>query len=88
MSVLLLTAIVGLQAATEDPAAAARRVPMPELRAADLPRWREHLRPSGDELAFERIPWIADFAEGVRRADAEGRPLLFWAMNGHPLGCT
>ena len=84
----VLTVIAGLQATVEDPATAVRRIPMPELRAEDLPRWREHLRPSDEDVAFERIPWIADFAEGVRRADAEGRPLLFWAMNGHPLGCT
>ena len=50
--------------------------------------WRERILPAGDDLTFERIPWIPTFAEGVLQADAEGRPLLFWAMNGHPLGCT
>jgi hypothetical protein len=60
----------------------------PPLERADLARWRELLVPTGDELAFETIDWIPSFADGVLRADAEGRALLLWAMNGHPLGCT
>lgn len=58
------------------------------LQLAELSSWVEHLSPAGDELAFEAIGWIPDFADGVRAADARQRPLLFWAMNGHPLGCT
>lgn len=58
------------------------------LQLAELPNWVEHLSPVGDELAFENISWIPDFAGGVTEADARQRPLLFWAMNGHPLGCT
>ena len=86
---MLLPALLALvPAAAQDPGAEVERVPPPELRAGDLGRWREHLRPTSDELAFEEIPWIASFAEGLRRAERDGRPLLFWAMNGHPLGCT
>jgi len=68
--------------------AAAREVVMPPVRLADLPGWRAFLRPDAGDLAWEAIDWIPSFADGVRRADAEQRPLLFWAMNGHPLGCT
>ena len=57
-------------------------------RVEELPQWRAHLRPASDELAFEKIDWMPDFAQGLRRADAEQKPLLLWAMNGHPLGCT
>jgi hypothetical protein len=63
-------------------------VALPQLRLADLERWRELVRPTADEAAYLEIPWIPSFAEGMRRADAEQKPLLFWAMNGHPLGCT
>lgn len=59
-----------------------------ELEPAQLEAWREHVRPDAAELAFEALPWIPSFSEGLERADEEGRPLLFWAMNGHPLGCT
>ena len=61
---------------------------LPSLRTADLARWRDSLRPNGDESVFEALPWELTFAGGVVRAQEEGKPLLFWAMNGHPLGCT
>jgi len=58
------------------------------VKLTDLPRWAEHLRPRGDELSYQAIDWIPDFAEGVRAADARQLPMFFWAMNGHPLGST
>lgn len=67
---------------------AMQALPLPELTDEDVPRWRTLVEPNGEELAFETIPWIASFAEGLRAAEAAGKPLLFWAMNGHPLGCT
>lgn len=67
---------------------ALRAVPLPELSDEDVPRWRALVEPSEEERAFETIPWLASFAEGLRAAEAAGKPLLFWAMNGHPLGCT
>jgi len=66
----------------------ASRVAPPHVARQDLAAWRAHLLPTEEELAYERIPWIPSFAEGLARASQEGRPLLFWAMNGHPLGCT
>ena len=68
--------------------ASVNALPLPELSVADVPRWRDHVRPSTDELAFEEIDWLPSLAEGLVRANAEARPLLLWAMNGHPLGCT
>ncbi len=67
---------------------AARALPIPPLEEVDIGRWRDHLRPSPNEIEWEAIPWLPTFAAGVHQADAAGRPLLFWAMNGHPLGCT
>jgi hypothetical protein len=66
----------------------ARALPTPKLALSDLDRWRADILPAADELSYEAIPWIPDFAEGVREASKQGKPLLFWAMNGHPLGCT
>ncbi len=63
-------------------------LPSVELRAEDLGAWRKTIEPERAELAFEDIPWLPTFAEGVLAADRERKPLLFWAMNGHPLGCT
>ncbi|MEM6671832.1 MAG: hypothetical protein AAF726_03255 [Planctomycetota bacterium] len=61
---------------------------IPTLDRADLAAWREHLRPNEVDLRYARIDWAPTFLEGVRRADADGKPLLLWLMNGHPLGCT
>jgi hypothetical protein len=69
-------------------AAAAHALSLPTLTDADVAPWGAWIRPSAEELAFEEIPWIASFAEGLRAAERAGKPLLFWAMNGHPLGCT
>ena len=69
----------------DDPAAG---VPLDELRAADVDDWRALVWPGEEELGHEAIPWLDSFAAGVRAAERDGRPLFFWAMNGHPLGCT
>lgn len=53
-----------------------------------LDEWREHLLPGSAERGFESIEWRDDFASGVIASAEAQRPLLFWAMNGHPLGCT
>jgi hypothetical protein len=60
----------------------------PTLSSSNWEAWRDHVWPSADELAFEQIPWIPVLRDGVREADAQGKPLLVWMMNGHPLGCT
>lgn len=66
----------------------ARKLSLPELSQLDLPRWRTFIRPTEKELGYEGIRWLPDLASGIRRSEAEQKPLLFWAMNGHPLGCT
>jgi|GEM_PF-1118419 len=74
--------------AMQPPSAVAGLPTSPQLKLAELPRWVEHLQPQGDELSYQAIDWIADFSEGLSAADARQLPVFFWAMNGHPLGCT
>jgi hypothetical protein len=50
--------------------------------------WRDHILPSASEMSWEQIPWLTTFKDGILAADAAGKPLLLWTMNGHPLGCT
>lgn len=45
------------------------------------------LRPD-DSAAWRSIGWRADLASAVLEASKARRPILLWAMNGHPLGCT
>jgi hypothetical protein len=44
------------------------------------------VRPQGERWAT--IPWEPDLARARERAAREGKPLLMWVMDGHPLGCT
>jgi hypothetical protein len=44
--------------------------------------------PDATELAYLDVGWRNAFWPAVQEARALGRPILFWTMNGHPLGCT
>jgi hypothetical protein len=41
-------------------------------------------RPGG----YADIPWMTDLWEARKKAAAEGKPLLVWVGDGHPLGWT
>jgi hypothetical protein len=60
----------------------------PALSAATFDELRARILPGSDELTWREIPWRAALWEGVLEAQAAEKPLLLWAMNGHPLGCT
>lgn len=49
---------------------------------------RDHVIPKPSELRWRTIPWRTTLTLGFRDAAAEEKPLLLWAMNGHPLGST
>src|SRR5262245_13697799 len=59
-----------------------------ELNDRNFAEWRKPLLPATGELAWQQIPWATKFKDGIAAADAAGKPLLLWTMNGHPLGCT
>jgi hypothetical protein len=59
-----------------------------ELNDQNYAEWRKHILPDTGELAWQQIPWATTFKDGIVAADAAGKPLLLWTMNGHPLGCT
>ncbi len=44
--------------------------------------------PTADEQRFLAIPWHTDLLRARREANAQGKPLFLWIMNGSPLGCT
>lgn len=46
------------------------------------------IQPSAKEQAYKEIGWRIEFWPAVQEAKRLGRPILFWTMNGHPLGCT
>lgn len=59
-----------------------------ELNDRTFDAWVEKISPREDELAWRAIPWRTAFCDAVVEAQEAGKPLLIWAMNGHPLGCT
>jgi hypothetical protein len=44
--------------------------------------------PSAAEDQWRAIPWRDALGGAVLEADEQQRPLLLWAMSGHPLGST
>ena len=46
------------------------------------------VKPTADEVRWQEIPWLTSLWEARQRAAAEGKPILLWEMDGHPLGAT
>jgi len=63
-------------------------VQAPKPTEENFAQWREHIRPKASELAFENCDWKPTFWEGVIEAQERSKPILLWAMNGHPMACT
>ena len=49
---------------------------------------RDHILPRAEELKWTEIPWRATFWESMVEAQGQDKPILLWAMNGHPLALT
>ncbi|MBI5850349.1 MAG: hypothetical protein HZB39_04825 [Planctomycetes bacterium] len=63
------------------------QAPIPALSDASFRALHAQVVPQACET-WETIPWRVDLLAAVREAEATGRPLFLWTMNGHPLGCT
>jgi hypothetical protein len=72
----------GLGAATFD-------TPSPALLTpAQFSRLHALIQPHPDEDQWAKIPWLTSLWQARRQAAREGKPILLWEMDGHPLGCT
>ena len=60
----------------------------PEPNADNLSKWMTFVQPAQSELTYRTIGWRNALWPAVEEARRLGRPILFWTMNGHPLGCT
>jgi hypothetical protein len=67
---------------------AAAAVPPPELSDQTYATWRDRIRPTAAERCFETVPWRTALWDAVVEAQSRDKPILLWAMNGHPLACT
>ena len=59
-----------------------------KINGANLDRWIDFIRPSGEELGWRAIRWHSSLSEAAEEAEKLKRPILLWAMNGHPCGET
>ena len=62
--------------------------PTAELNDKTFAQWRDRIRPKTEEKCFETVHWLPTFWEAVIAAQKQDKPILLWAMNGHPLACT
>ena len=46
------------------------------------------IKPGADEDRWANIPWLTDLWQARQLAAQQGKPILLWEMDGHPLGCT
>lgn len=46
------------------------------------------IKPAEAEDKWAQIPWRTDLWDARKQAAREGKPILLWEMDGHPLGCT
>jgi hypothetical protein len=69
--------------------ACGRGAPTAEPIAADqFARLHAQIKPDSGEDKWATIPWQTSLWQARRDAAAQGKPILLWEMDGHPLGCT
>jgi hypothetical protein len=59
-----------------------------ELNEKTFDTWYAFILPKTSELAWRAIGWRGTLGEAWLEARTKDLPILFWAMNGHPCGCT
>ena len=78
---LALAALLAGPAYAQPPAT---NITVPDAEFADL---LATVPPKPGEDQFATIPWATSLWEARQKAAAEGKPILLWEMDGHPLGC-
>jgi hypothetical protein len=58
------------------------------IRPEQFDKLRALIKPGQGEDRWSQIPWQTDLLQARKLAAAQGRPMLLWEMDGHPLGCT
>ena len=61
---------------------------VPVLNDGTVRKWIDFIRPGTDDTKWERLSWREELGAAVEEARTLQRPLLLWAMNGHPMACT
>src|SRR5262245_4810312 len=86
---VMSTAIAGTGLRGQAPDAAPALTASSPAQSADaFAALLQRIRPAADELAFLAVPWRTELRTALVEGDAQDKPVLLWAMNGHPLGQT
>ncbi len=68
-----------------------RRVPAPQFPTSmadhEFEAIRTAVRPAPGEDPIDEIPWQISLWDARVLAAKDGKPILLWEMDGHPLGC-
>jgi hypothetical protein len=62
--------------------------PTQDLSDESFEKLRAYITPKPQEMVWREIPWRPVFWDAVIEAQEKDRPIVLWAMNGHPLACT
>src|SRR5262245_25131816 len=81
---LILTGALLRQASAVDPSD--RSKPAAGITADQLDKLRTLIKPKPG--GFDDLAWMTDLWQARKKAAAEGKPLLVWVGDGHPLGWT
>jgi hypothetical protein len=58
------------------------------LRPEQVAQLQALIKPGDGEDRWAAIPWMTDLWQARKLAARQGKPILLWEMDGHPLGCT
>jgi hypothetical protein len=59
-----------------------------DLKDETFDTWNSYILPKESELAWRTVGWRGTLVEAWLEAQEKDMPILLWAMNGHPCGCT
>jgi hypothetical protein len=75
--------VLGILTASAPALLAAKPIPGDQFQALHA-----LIKPHTGEEKWTKIPWLTSLWEARQQAAAEGKPILLWEMDGHPLGCV
>jgi hypothetical protein len=67
---------------------ASQTLAMEPLSLEQFQQVRAIIKPAATEDKWAQIPWQIDLWEARKKAATEGKPILLWEMDGHPLACV
>jgi hypothetical protein len=79
----ILLACAALAILLSEPAADADPIPPDQFQALHT-----LIKDNAGKEKWAQIPWMTNLWEARKKAASEGKPILLWEMDGHPLGCT